>query len=185
MARTVLSSAYWKLGSWPVVAFWWLNGKVERSRSTWSAGSRRYVDKVMAGYAYLTGRAVVPVSPTRTFQETRPEIAYKGAWAAAQHRAYSRSQVYWSASPGSTATLTFTGSSVTLVGPRGPTRGVVRVLVDGVEARVIDLWAPRFVARNRLFAVPFGASGQHTITLEVLQGPGRYVVALDAFTVWP
>jgi hypothetical protein len=184
MAGTVLSSAYWKLGSWPVVAFWWLTGKVEPNPATWSAGAKRYVDKVMAIYVRLTGAApVVRSIATRTVPEWSSEIAYQGPWGAAGHRSYAGGQASFSAHPGATATLTFTGTQVTWVGPKGPTRGVVRVLVDGVEAAWVDLWAPRYLAKNHLFTSTLPV-GQHSITLEVWHAPpGRPVVAIDAFLV--
>jgi hypothetical protein len=39
------------LGSWDLVARWWLTGSDERDRSKWG-DSRRYVDKVMVKYRY-------------------------------------------------------------------------------------------------------------------------------------
>jgi hypothetical protein len=48
VARAKLIGLYQWLGSYPRVARWWLTGRTDPDRSTWSAYSRRYVDNVMA-----------------------------------------------------------------------------------------------------------------------------------------
>ena len=51
VARGKFIDLYEWLGSWDLVARWWLTGSDERDRSKWG-DSRRYVDKVMTRYRY-------------------------------------------------------------------------------------------------------------------------------------
>jgi Mannosyl-glycoprotein endo-beta-N-acetylglucosaminidase len=124
-----------------------------------------------------------PASVTRSYSEHSAAISYRGRWGNAPYSGYIGGNVAWSSSPGATATLTFTGSSVSWVGPKGPTRGVALVLLDGRSIARVDLWRPSFVARSVLFRHAFAASGRHTLTITVLSMPSRPYVAIDGFTV--
>ncbi len=85
--------------------------------------------------------------------------------------------------PGATATFTFTGSSVSWLGPKGPTRGLALVLLDGRAVARVDLWRSTFVARAVLFKRSFGSVGPHTLTIQVLAMPSHPYVAIDGFAV--
>lgn len=120
---------------------------------------------------------------TMTYSEHSSAVAYRGGWADAPYRGYLGGNVAWSRTPGSTATLTFTGSSVSWIGPEGPTRGLALVLLDGRAVARVDLWQPSFIARAVLFKRSFGTVGRHTLTIEVLSMPSRPYVAIDGFVV--
>ncbi len=126
-------------------------------------------------------------APTKHVTTTRSEhsrsVTYRGRWGNAPYRGYIGGNVTWSTTPGATATLTFTGSSVKWVGPRGPTRGRALVLVDGRVAARVNLWSTSFVARSVLFARSFHSTGRHTLTIKVLSSPGHPYVAIDGFIV--
>jgi hypothetical protein len=96
---------------------------------------------------------------------------------------YLGGHVAWSSTPGATATLTFTGTSVAWIGPVGPTRGRALVLVDGRPVARISLWRSSFAPRAVLFQRSFATSGRHRLTIEVLPAPGRGIVAVDGFRV--
>ncbi len=190
LAKAVMTRAYRKFGSWPVVAHYWLTGRGERDRSTWSSVARRYVAKVMKAYTAFGGVSARPVTTskhstkaTRTISETSAAIRYAGGWSSAAHSAYAGGHVEWASRAGARATFTFTGTQVSLIGPEGPTRGQARILIDGSPVALIDTYARRFDATERLFTATFAARGTHTLTVEVLGTRGRPVVAIDAFTV--
>lgn len=124
-----------------------------------------------------------PAPVTTSYNEHNPAIAYTGTWADAPYPDYGGGAVAWSTKSGSTATLTFTGSSVTWFGPKGPTRGKAAILVDGVEVARVDLWARHFSARELIYRHTFAASGPHTITIRVLASPGHPYVAIDELRV--
>jgi hypothetical protein len=126
-----------------------------------------------------------PAQATMSYSEHSVAIAYSGSWGDASNGGYIGGNVAWSKTPGSTATFTFTGSSVSWVGPAGPTRGVALVLLDGQAVARVDLWRSSFVARAELFRSSFGSVGRHTLTIEVLSMPSRPYVAIDGFIVAP
>ena len=88
---------------------------------------------------------------------------------------------------GGQATFTFTGTSVSWIGSRGPLFGIARVLVDGTYVTDVDTYAP--VQQDQ--AVLFNASGltdaPHTVTIQPTGGKnaaaiGAWIV-VDAFDV--
>lgn len=124
-----------------------------------------------------------PAPVTASYSEHSGSIAYRGSWGNAPYGGYIGGNVAWSKTPGSTATFTFSGSSVSWIGPVGPTRGLALVLLDGQAVTRVDLWRSSFVARAVLFKRSFGSVGRHTLTIEVLSMPSHPYVAIDGFVV--
>jgi hypothetical protein len=120
---------------------------------------------------------------TRKYSEHNGAITYRGGWHDAPYGGYMGGNVAWSTTPGATATFTFTGSSVRLIGPKGPTRGLALVLIDGRAVAHVNLWRSSFVARAVLFRRSFDTASRHTLTIKVLRAPGHQYVAIDGFTV--
>jgi len=110
-------------------------------------------------------------------------VAYGGTWRDAGSAGYIGGNAAWSTTPGASATLTFTGSSVTWIGPMGPTRGRAQVSIDGHAVATINLWRSGFVPQVALFGKSFRTVGRHTLTIKVLSSPGHPFVAIDAFVV--
>lgn len=185
------------LGSWRRVAYWWLTGS---SRTTgWSPMARAYVNKVMR--YYLTASPKMPKAtgpgvgtkpkpkakpkPTvalHRYSEKSARISYAGTWKSARHDGYAGDAVRYATRAGSTATLTFTGKSVTWYGPVGPTRGKARVSIDGKLVKTVDLHRSGFIAHAAVFSKTL-AKGAHTLKIEVLGTARHPMVALDEFVV--
>jgi hypothetical protein len=127
--------------------------------------------------------AHAPARVTRGYSERSGAIRYRGAWGDAPFAGYNGGNVAWSRTPGASATFTFTGSSVSWIGPEGPTRGLALVLLDGRAIARIDLWRSSFVERAVLFSRAFHTTGRHTLTITVLSTPGHPYVAIDGFVV--
>ena len=123
-----------------------------------------------------------PAHVTKRYSEHSGAIAYRGGWASARG-AYDGGAVAWSKTPGAAATFTFRGSSVRWIGPKGPTRGLALVILDGRTVARVNLWRPTFVARSVLFKRSFRTTGRHTLTIRVLSTPGHPYVAIDGFVV--
>jgi hypothetical protein len=185
VAAGKFSSLYASLGSWPRVAYWWLTGSSKRAG--WSAHATWFVDKVMRLYEQGAPQAArqttEPKSGTRV-AETASAIRYQGTWKTARHGGYAGNAVRYATTAGATATLSFTGTKVAWYGPKGPTRGQARILIDGTVVKTIDLKARRFGARNALFSTSWPAPGAHTLTIEVVGTKARPMVAIDEFVVW-
>jgi hypothetical protein len=179
VARAKMHALHQWLGSWRRVAYWWLTGKSGKNEAHWSAYAKKYVNKVMKIYG---AKDVVTVE-SRSYQETHSAIDYTGAWREAPYRDYAGRNARWTNETGATATFTFTGRTVSWRGPSGPTRGRAWVFVDGVYARTVDMYAPHFRPRTRIFAMTFAEAGPHTLRIEVVPTKGRHTVAIDQFTV--
>jgi subtilisin family serine protease len=110
-------------------------------------------------------------------------VIRRGTWlrqssSAAWHRTLTTSR-----KPGASLRMTFTGHSVAVVGPRSLHQGRVRVYIDGVYTRTINMRTRSSTSRVVVFARYFPAGGRHTIAL-VAVGTGRNpTFRLDAFVV--
>ena len=123
-----------------------------------------------------------PKHVTRTYGEHSGAITYHGSWGNASGNYVGGSAAY-STVAGSTATLSFTGTSVSWIGPLGPTRGAALVLLDGKAVARVSLWRSSFVAQAILFKRTFKTAAHHALTIKVLSDPGHPYVAIDEFVV--
>ncbi|MBI3043009.1 MAG: hypothetical protein HYY78_09315 [Betaproteobacteria bacterium] len=130
----------------------------------------------------------LPAPAVSHLQETGPEAAFSGAWAA------ENSGIAWSAgnakvteSAGAQATLTFRGTSAAWRGYRGPDAGMARVYLDGAFAAEIDLYSPTHQVQDAVYTASGLADGTHTLTVEAtgLRHPSSSAarVIVDAFDV--
>ena len=182
------------LGSWRRVAYWWLTGS---SRTTgWSPMARAYVNKVMR--YYVTASPKMPKAPAprptvgtkpkpkaalHRYSEKNARISYTGTWKSARHDGYAGDAVKYATKAGSTATIAFTGKTITWYGPVGPTRGKARVSIDGTLVKTVDLHRSGFAAHAAVFRKTLATNGAHTLTIEVLGTARHPMVALDEFVV--
>jgi hypothetical protein len=130
-----------------------------------------------------------PGSPTQatttvgTYQESSGRIKYNGRWANATYSGYSGARARGSIQRDAGATFTFTGKSVSWVGPVGPTRGSAKVYLDGTYVKTVSTYASRFIASKTLYSKAFTASGTHTLRIVIQATTGHPMVAIDKFTV--
>ncbi|HEX6655554.1 MAG TPA: glycoside hydrolase family 3 N-terminal domain-containing protein [Candidatus Limnocylindria bacterium] len=122
---------------------------------------------------------------TRT-QEASASVHFQGAWQLASDPTASANQFAYSRTAGAKASFSFTGSSVSWVAIRGPSRGRASVFVDGMFAGKVDLHATHRETRQVVFATGWAASGAHRITIVNRSAPAHPLVDLDAFvTLFP
>ena len=191
VARHKLIALFGWLGDWPSVAHWWLTGDGNTDASQWSDFSRRYVDQILAvmGSERLPTRSTVvtvsvPESAGSTvYDESSRYVHFSGGWGQAELAKYNGGVVRYAIESGATAWFTFQGTSITWVGPVGPTRGQAQVYVDEELVATVDVYARHFVARSPVFTQTFDRLGTHTITIQVLGTSGRETIALDEFVV--
>ena len=132
----------------------------------------------------------VTTSGTRR-QETDPAITYTAGWFLGNRdHPYSEGTAALAGAPGDQATFTFTGTSVSWVGYRGPQTGIARVILDGnVVADAFDTYAATEVPQTTLFTLSGLAAGSHTLTIEVTgsknQASAGTAIVVDAFDVTP
>jgi hypothetical protein len=189
VAHRKVTALYGWLDSWSVVAHWWLTGSSERNSARWSSFSRTYVARVIwlmhhpqgsVGGAGSSGKAATD-SHGQRFGDASTAIHYEGSWATARYAKYSNQRVKYASRAGAAATLAFTGTAITWIGPTGPTRGAARVWIDGNLVATVHLLRSSFHARQVLFSNHFATKGAHTIRIVVVT-TGR-PVAIDELVV--
>lgn len=125
-------------------------------------------------------------------QETDPAVSYTGAgWLQGNRdHPYSEGTAAMSTLPGDRATFTFTGTSVSWIGYRGPLTGMARVILDGnVISDAFDTYAATDAPQTTLFTVRGLTAGSHTLAIEVTgsKNPASAGVSIivDAFDTTP
>jgi hypothetical protein len=176
VARAKFRALYRWLDGWTYVAHWWLTGSASKHVSSWSRSSRRYVSTVMKLYGPSHKRRA-----THVLQDTNRKIHYRGGWSSARHAAYAGDRVRYATHAGAKASVTFTGRSISWIGPKGPTRGSARVYVDGRYVRLVNLRTRSFDPDTVLFSKRWSHSGRHVLTIIVAR-TGR-PVAIDEIRI--
>jgi len=130
----------------------------------------------------------VPAPAVSHLQETDPDLAFSGAWAAENSGiAWSAGNALVSGSANAQATLTFRGTEIAWRGYRGPDAGIARVYLDGAFAAEVDLYAPTHFVQDAVYAAAGLEDGTHTLTVEAtgLRHPSATAasVVVDAFDV--
>jgi len=129
----------------------------------------------------------VPAPTVKRIQETDPAITYTAGWAQGIPGQWSGGTAAVSTTAGTQATLTFTGTSVSWIGYRGPQAGIARVSLDGVLVGDVDTYAPAGDTQVVVFTRTDLADASHTLTIEVTglknAASTDTAIALDALEV--
>jgi chitodextrinase len=146
---------------------------------------------VNAGAAIVTVDAFeVTTSGTRR-EETDPAISYTGGWSLGNRdHPYSEGTAAVSTAPADQTTFTFTGTSVSWIGFRGPQTGVARVILDGnVVEDSLDTYSSTEAPQSIVFTMSGLAAGSHTLTIQATgsknPASGGTSIVVDAFDVTP
>lgn len=105
------------------------------------------------------------VTVTRIEQDN-PSIAYTGTWYPNYETPNSAQSATLTNAIGATATLSFTGTGITWIGPLDPYSGIAIVYLDGVQSSV-DTYGPVTLYQQPFFSVHGLAAGTHTLSIEV------------------
>lgn len=84
---------------------------------------------------------------------------------------------------GASMTMSFTGRSINVIAPRGPTRGSFSVYLDGTYVQTISLRSSSTSSRIVVFAAAWSANAAHTLKVVVAGTAGHPRVDLDGFAV--
>ncbi|MFL6581136.1 MAG: hypothetical protein ACJ8G2_10370 [Burkholderiales bacterium] len=125
-------------------------------------------------------------APGRRFQEEDAAITYSGDWIHGNvNRSWSEGAAATSATAGSRATFTFSGTSVSWIGCRKASIGPARIFLDGVLVKEIDNYEPVPIEayQHTIFRADGLTNGTHTLTIEAAT-TGPFIV-VDAFDVRP
>lgn len=101
-------------------------------------------------------------------QEWSSGIRYSGGWPTVTSSGLSGGSARFATAAGSSASISFDGTSVAWVTGKGPQRGRARVYLDGISIATIDLYAPTNRSRQIVFARNGLTSGSHTLRIVAL-----------------
>ena len=119
-----------------------------------------------AGFVLLASRCFgQQVAVTRVEQDD-PSIVYTGVWYPNYETPHSGGSAVLTNAMGATATLSFTGTGITWIGPLDPYSGIAQVYLDGVQ-NPVDTYGPTTLYQQPLFSVHGLAPGTHTLSIEV------------------
>lgn len=134
--------------------------------------------------------APTPASSATRFEETDRFASFTSGWAQDGGRSWSGGTAAYSTTPGAQASFTFTGTSVSWIGARGPQTGIARVFLDGILAAEVDTFSKTEEIRAPMFSLTGLADASHTLTIEVTGRKNEHyaeststVIVVDAFDV--
>jgi hypothetical protein len=127
-------------------------------------------------------------NPATSIDDTSSSVAYSGSWGHASGEAgpYDGTNSY-SNTTGDTATLTFTGTSVSFHGVTAPDHGIIGISVDGGTESLVDEYSATRTGDVSLWTSPALTNGSHSIRIRVTgtknsQSSGYYGT-IDRFVV--
>ncbi len=126
--------------------------------------------------AWVAGPTLHP----RLLQQWSSSIVYHGTWYATSSSVYSGGSARYASGAGASASLTVSTRTIAIVTSRGPSRGAMKVYVDGVFVATVDLYAASASYRSVAYARTWSGLGTHTIRIVVVGTAGRPRVDLDA-----
>jgi hypothetical protein len=116
-------------------------------------------------------------------QDTSGYVHYGSYWHSATSTHYSGGSVHDATAAGAHLSYTFRGRAIAFVTTLGPTRGKVKLYIDGAYITTLDLYRASTAFRQVIWSRSWSGSASHTIKLVVVGTAGRPRVDLDAFLV--
>jgi cell wall-associated NlpC family hydrolase len=120
-------------------------------------------------------------------EEDDASLAVSGDWRFGAVATMSSGRYAYCSAPGAVLTATFTGTGIRWLGPKSAGYGDAEVAVDGVVRGSVSQFGSGTIYRRQVWAVTGLATGQHTLTLRVLErrdARGSVLpVAVDALQV--
>ena len=92
-------------------------------------------------------------------------IVKTGAWLSASNRGRGdyKNDVSYTGTNGDALEYTFSGTGVTVIGPKGSDQGNVEIFIDGVSRGLVDTSANSYAAQQKYFVTTGLTTGQHTV----------------------
>ncbi|MDQ1046314.1 hypothetical protein [Streptomyces sp. V4I2] len=146
---------------------------------------------IVSGGAWpAAARAIIAAAgPTAAYQpltglvdDDDTAISYTGSWSASGYRGLGdlHDALHATAANGDSATLTFTGTGVSVIGEKNSDQGQIEVFVDGTSKGQFDTSATTRQAQQTVYGVSGLTAGSHTI--QVVKRSGSFAT-VDGFEV--
>ena len=144
-------------------------------------------DNAVVVDAFDVGPAVPPRVAGGRIENTSASVTFTDGWAPATGgAAWSGGSAAASSTPGARATVTFSGTSVSLVGLRGPQTGIARVYLDGALQATVDTYSPAEL-QAVVFSATSLAAARHELIVEATGTKNAaatdHQIVVDAFDV--
>jgi subtilisin family serine protease len=136
-------------------------------------------DRAGNNSAYVDG----PVVRAKLYQQTSSAVTYGGTWTTSSSSSASGGSTRYATKAGGWVQFSFTGRAVGVVAPRSPTRGSVKVYVDGVYIKTVSAYRSSGQSRILLYAKNWGSPGSHKIKLVLVGTSGHPRFDVDAFPI--
>jgi cell wall-associated NlpC family hydrolase len=132
----------------------------------------------------LTGTVVLPT--TTRYQDTDRRVLYTGRWENSATSSASGSCLRYIDKAGS-ASITFTGTYLSLLAKKDPSYGIARLTVDGKDAGTADLYGAGTSYLQSVWNTGLLAAGKHTVSVEWTGTKNASAkgttISLDAFDI--
>lgn len=126
------------------------------------------------------GAALTPASALgatyTTVVASRQTVRLEGVWSTVADARLIGGRALASHRPGAVLRFTFTGSGISLIGPKSPRGGSAQVFLDGRSHGTISTYTSSERAQATLLDVDFAAEGTHTISVRVTSPRTRWLV---------
>jgi hypothetical protein len=99
-------------------------------------------------------------------EQTDQHLGWSGNWAKLSGTSYSGGTAWYANSAGSSVTMEFDGTGVTLVGKKGPTYGIAGVSLDGGTPVPVDLYNATNVYQQKMWSSGLLFPGHHVVKVE-------------------
>ncbi len=126
---------------------------------------------------------------TTRYQQTDPKITYLGDWSTGSTWSASGGSFYSTGAPRAAALVSFTGTSIKLLGRTAPWYGQVSVGLPGesAAAQVVDLYSPTTLYKVLVYEIEGLSPGLHTLVISCLgqknDSSSGYSISLDALDI--
>lgn len=119
-----------------------------------------------------------------SIDDTDPAVTYSGEWQTGPGAAKFGGSDHYTDHQGASASLSFTGNSISLFGAQAPWHGDLSVSVDGGAAVAVSVYAAGRADDVQLFQRNDLSDGPHTITVTAMgTGARGHVIAVDRFQI--
>ena len=132
-----------------------------------TAGKRIYFDAVkwsLHSSGSVTNTVPAPVTPD-TYDDTSSTLVYSGDWYAWSGAGPYNNSLHFTATPGNSVSLTFTGTQASLLYSGFNNRGIGKVLIDGTQVATINQYSDSTLYQQRWNSATL-SPGTHTITFQ-------------------
>ena len=146
-----------------------------------SSGTWRFRVRANDWPGHVSSWGTSPTFSPRLVQEGSGAIDYGGSWSTASSPSFSGGKVRYTSTGKRSATYKFSGRAVGLITTMTPSRGVVKIKLDGDLVATVDTSWPVTLYRQVIWSKKFSSVTTHTVKVIVVGGQGR--VDIDAFAV--